>query len=79
MTTLTTVKQLRGILEHSSVRCDVPQPNIPATPTALIIAQGTAVRALAASSLICTEASKAPMVHNGAKKLSVKANPSGHP
>ena len=40
---------------------DLLNPKMPAMPTAFMMAQGTAVRAFDASSLMCTEASKPPV------------------
>lgn len=43
------------------------------------MAQGTAVAAFEASSLICTLASNAETVHNGVSNERMNANPSGQP
>ena len=43
---------------------DLLNPKMPAIPTELMIAQGTAVRAFEASSLMCTEASNPPAIHS---------------
>lgn len=51
----------------------VPHPKKHEIRVELIIANGTAVRAFAASSLICTVASNALIVQTGARKLRIKA------
>lgn len=52
---------------------------MPAMAMALTMAHGTAVAAFEASSEMCTLASKPQIVHRGARKLMMNANPSGHP
>jgi len=46
---------------------------------ALTMAHGTATAALDASSLMCTQLSNEAIVHKGARKLMIKAYPSGQP
>lgn len=55
------------------VKFDVPHPKRPEIKVEQIIANGTAVRAFAASSLMCTVESNALMVQTGARKLRIKA------
>lgn len=50
----------------------VPQPRTPAVAIALIIAQGTAVAALAASSLMCTLESKPPCPTKTGRKCPIQ-------
>jgi hypothetical protein len=52
---------------------------MPAMAMALTMAHGTAIAAFEASSEMCTLASKPQIVHRGARKLMMKANPSDHP
>lgn len=47
-------------------------------PMELRMPRGTALAALLASSDICTQESKAPMVHIGESQASIKAQPVGH-
>ncbi len=56
-----------------------PQPHTRADRVIDMIVTGTAMLAFVASSLICTGASKHPKLHRGARKLKMKAKPSGHP